>query len=65
MVQRLIVITCLGLMLAGCVTTGAAIPNTCAGWRAIHPSREDVLTRGTKEQIIAHNEYGQHRGCWK
>ena len=64
MVPRLIVITCLGF-LASCVTPGAAIPNNCAGWKAIHPSREDVLTRGTKEQIIAHNEFGMHQGCWK
>jgi hypothetical protein len=35
-----------------------------AGWRSIHPSREDVLTRGTKEQILAHNEFGVHKGCW-
>ena len=36
----------------------------CVGWKPILPSREDVLTRGTKEQIIAHNETGQERGCW-
>ena len=60
--KLLCVIACLAL--SGCATT-VAIPNNCAGWRPIHPSREDVLTRGTKEQIIAHNEFGQHRGCWK
>ena len=36
----------------------------CAGWRAIYPSREDVLTRGTKEAILAHNEYGVSQKCW-
>jgi hypothetical protein len=36
----------------------------CAGWRPIRPSRQDVLTRGTQEQIVGHNEAGEAFGCW-
>ena len=66
MVSRLRVIGIVScLFLGGCA---AAMPSpgasNCAGWRAIRPSRTDVLTRGTKEQIITHNEHGVHQGCW-
>lgn len=50
------------LCLSGCATEKLA--SNCAGWRSIHPSREDHLTQGTKRQILAHNEFGVERGCW-
>ena len=65
-----------GSAISGCtanlspnITPPAACPvckptPPCAGWRAIYPSREDVLTRGTKEAILAHNEYGVSQKCW-
>jgi hypothetical protein len=28
-------------------------------------SREDVLTQDTERSIVAHNEYGVLRSCWK
>ena len=65
-IRRLCLLACVALPLAGCA---AAMPSpgasNCAGWRAIRPSRTDVLTRGTKEQIVTHNEHGVHSGCWK
>jgi hypothetical protein len=61
MAQGLMIVV-LALLLSSCATGNKAV--NCAGWRSIHPSREDVLTRGTKEQILAHNESGVHQGCW-
>lgn len=49
MVSRLVLISC--ILLAGC----ASCPTN--SWvKPIYPSRSDVLTRGTAEQIIIHNE---------
>jgi len=45
------------LLLAGC-------GSTCAGWKQFNPSRKDVLTEGTKMQIVEHNSYGERQGCW-
>jgi hypothetical protein len=55
-------ISSMAISITGCATENRAL--NCAGWRSIHPSREDVLTRGTKEQILAHNEFGVHQGGW-
>jgi len=49
-------------LLASCATANKAL--NCAGWRPIHPSRHDVLTRQTKEMIVSHNEFGVHQKCW-
>lgn len=44
---------CLTLILTtSCGTTPAT---DCAWARLIQPSKQDVLTRGTKVQIVAHN----------
>ena len=40
----------IGVSLSGCAT------NSCAWVKAIYPSHDDVLTRGTKQQILTHNE---------
>lgn len=60
--SRFCIVMCLAVFLSGCGTTGQAL--NCAGWKAIRPSRHDVLTRGTKEQILAHNEQGVAQKCW-
>jgi hypothetical protein len=51
-------------LVAGCGTTGAS--DTCAGWRPIlvDQGAADRLTRAEKEQVVAHNELGESRGCW-
>jgi len=41
------------LFLSGC---GATVIQSCAWVTPIYPSKDDVLTRGTKQQIITHNE---------
>lgn len=37
----------------------------CDWAQPIRPSPADVLTRGTKEQIVAHNEDGAKQCGWK
>lgn len=53
------------LSASGCVGSGppAPVADPCAGWRPI-------LLRGgesapTEAEIIAHNEHGERRGCWR
>lgn len=46
----------IGISVAGCATQG--------GFKYILPSRQDVLTEGTKKQIIEHNEFcDQQQNC--
>lgn len=47
----------LGLMLSGCSTPTAAInpQAACESWQTIWPSRRDVLTDGTAEQVAGNN----------
>jgi hypothetical protein len=49
--------------LSGCVTSSSG--GFCDTARAIRPSQADVLTDGTKRQIVAHNEFGQKMCRWK
>lgn len=44
---------------------GSGIETDCAGWKSINPSSQDVLTRGTAEQILGHNLTGVNKHCWK
>lgn len=50
------------VLTSGCVTGTA---DECAWARPILPSAADVLTRGTKEQIVAHNEAGAALCGWR
>ena len=43
--------------ISGCATN-------CAGFEAIRPSRADVLTESTQNQILSHNLFGAKQGCW-
>ncbi len=49
---------------AGCATD-PALRDGCDWAEPIRPSRADVLTRETKEQIVAHNEVGARLCGWK
>ena len=53
------------LMILIAVSTSGCATSNCAGWSAIQPSRSDRLTIGTKQQILAHNEFGVKQGCWR
>jgi hypothetical protein len=50
-------------------TTGCAtdprLKSDCDWAQPIKPSRQDVLTRQTKEQLLAHNETGAKICGWK
>ena len=49
---------------AGCATD-PLVRSDCDWAQPIKPSREDVLTRQTKEQVVAHNELGSRLCNWK
>jgi hypothetical protein len=65
--RRLWLLLTLLPLLASCATTDgpATKVDPCAGWSAIYPSRQDVLTDGTAKQILAHDLHGVAQGCWK
>lgn len=67
--MRFATLTALSLtavLTAGCVTPDRRPPpNECAWAEPIRPSREDVLTDRTLEQIVAHNEIGERICGWR
>lgn len=54
--MTLIAVLIAGASLSGCSTL-------CGGFQPISPDPADKLTRGTKEQIVAHNEHGEKQQC--
>lgn len=59
MFRNLILLTLISASISGCVTNNG-------GFKYIMPSRHDVLTEGTKKQIIEHNEFCEKQGvCTK
>ena len=66
--MRFATLTALSLtavLTAGCATALRPPPNDCAWAEPIRPSRDDVLTDGTLEQIVAHNEIGERLCGWR
>ena len=53
------------LMLVAVSGIAGCAPSNCAGWRQINPSAQDVVTRATQDQIIAHNRYGEQACGWR
>ncbi len=54
----------IAVSIAGCATD--LRPKSDCDWaQPIKPSRQDVLTRQTNEQILAHNESGAKICGWK
>lgn len=49
-------------LLSACGGIGSA--TDCDAWRPIRVSREDILTRDTARDVLAHNLTGQRLGCW-
>jgi hypothetical protein len=49
---------------AGCATD-PRLRSDCDWVQPIKPSRQDVLTRQTKAQILAHNEAGRKLCGWR
>lgn len=57
--RKFLAVLTVGIAISGCSTTPSWMKVNC-GWldqvAPIKPSRQDVLTRGTQEQIVALNE---------
>lgn len=62
--RTLAMLTLIASSTAGCATS-PALRDDCDWAEPIRPSRADVLTRQTKEQIAAHNESGVKICGWK
>jgi hypothetical protein len=60
----LAVIGLIAISTSGCATN-PIFKDDCDWAKPIRPSRSDVLTDGTKRQILAHNEAGQKLCGWK
>lgn len=52
------------VLTAGCATD-PRLKSDCDWAQPIRPSRQDVLTRQTREQIVSHNEAGAKICGWK
>lgn len=50
-------------ILGGCATTSSG--DFCDTARTIRASKDDRLSRETKRQIVAHNEFGEKACGWK
>lgn len=63
MLPRFLTVSLMSAWIAGCAMDQAPliINTSCFDFRPILPSRDDVLTRGTKEQIVANNETWERR----
>ena len=64
MFKRIAMLLLIVVSTAGCATEQLA-QNDCDWTQPIRPSRKDVLTRQTKEQIAAHNEAGVRICKWR
>jgi hypothetical protein len=56
MCKAKLLVCLLAISISGCATNGRATDTACSWVRPIMISREDVLTEGTKRQIVSHNE---------
>ena len=52
---RLLTVALIAVLAAGCAIN-PALKSDCDWATTIRPSKDDVLTRKTKEMILAHNE---------
>ena len=50
--------------ISGCATKTIVVDSACTAFEPIYPSRRDVLTRGTIDQILTHNMTWESR-CGK
>ena len=59
-----VILLSIAVSTVGCATD-ARLGSDCDWAQPIKPSRQDVLTRQTREQILAHNESGAKICGWK
>ena len=52
------------MLATGCAPTGSV--DGCAGWKPIRltDAAIDALSDADAADVLAHNLYGQKRGCW-
>jgi hypothetical protein len=59
-----VIVLSIAVSTGGCATD-PRLRSDCDWAQPIRPSRADVLTRQTKEQILAHNEAGAQICGWQ
>ena len=59
-----VILLLIAVSAAGCATD-PRLKGDCDWVQPIRPSKADVLTRQTKEQILAHNEAGAQICGWR
>ena len=64
MFKRIAMLFLIVVSTAGCATDPLA-RSVCDWAQPIKPSRKDVLSRQTKEQIVAHNDSGALLCGWR
>jgi len=54
------------LLSSGCGNGGGS-PDPCAGWKPIILTDVaiEAMTEAEAAEVLAHNEFGAERGCWK
>lgn len=62
--KTLLLLALIAVSTAGCATD-PILKSDCDWVKPIRPSRADVLTEQTKQQIVAHNEAGEKLCGWK
>lgn len=62
--RRTATLLLIAVSIAGCATD-PRLRSDCDWAQPIRPSRQDVLTRQTMEQIAAHNEAGARLCGWR
>lgn len=62
--RSILILASIAVSIAGCATD-PIFRSDCDWAEPIRPSRSDVLTRQTKEQILAHNEAGARLCGWR
>ena len=62
--RRTAMLLLIAVSIAGCATD-PRLKSDCDWAQPIKPSRHDVLTRQTREQIVSHNEAGAKICGWK
>lgn len=55
----------ISVLTTGCGTKATLAPAFCSVATPFYPSRKDVLTDGTKRQIVTHNEIGVRLCGWQ
>lgn len=58
------------VLLTSCKTIGPETKSqvtriSCQGWDPIYVSKQDILTKQTADEILAHNKFGAKQCGWK